>query len=47
MERLQQNKVQKKWKEVEKVASQSATKSQAPRCLRIIPDTVVRLLRQV
>ena len=30
MERLRQNKARKKWKEAEKVASQSATKSQAP-----------------
>ena len=30
VEGLQQNKAQKKWKEPEKVASQSATKSQAP-----------------
>ena len=30
MERLRQTKVRKKWKEAEKVASQSATKSQTP-----------------
>ena len=30
MERLRQNKAWKKWKEAEKVASQSAAKSQAP-----------------
>ena len=30
MERFQQKKARKKWKEAEKVASQSATKPQAP-----------------
>ena len=34
-ERLRQNKVRKKWKESEKVASRSATKSQAPSVLEL------------